>query len=104
MDLAWRGKMEASEPPEPRPRASRSLLARPRTPPERGASPAGARLDPSGSASPVHSQAQEMSYPQRVLPLLAPHLPLPIPAPEFVGIPDEGYPYPFAGYELIPGT
>jgi aminoglycoside phosphotransferase (APT) family kinase protein len=22
----------------------------------------------------------------------------------FVGIPDEGYPYPFAGYELIPGT
>jgi aminoglycoside phosphotransferase (APT) family kinase protein len=40
----------------------------------------------------------------RVLPLLAPHLPLPIPAPEFVGIPDEGYPYPFAGYELIPGT
>ena len=69
MDLAWRGKMEASEPPEPRPRASRSLLARPRTPPERGASPAGARLDPSGSASPVHSQAQEMSYPQPPGPL-----------------------------------
>src|SRR2546427_3736152 len=64
MDLAWRGKIEASEAPEPRPGASTSRLARPRTPPERGASTAGARLDPSGSASPVHSQAQEMSYPQ----------------------------------------
>jgi aminoglycoside phosphotransferase (APT) family kinase protein len=40
----------------------------------------------------------------RVLPLLAPHLPLPIPAPAFAGTPDAGYPYPFAGYELIPGT
>jgi aminoglycoside phosphotransferase (APT) family kinase protein len=40
----------------------------------------------------------------RVLPLLAPHLPLPIPAPAFAGTPDAGYPYPFAGYVLIPGT
>jgi aminoglycoside phosphotransferase (APT) family kinase protein len=40
----------------------------------------------------------------RVLPLLAPHLPLPIPAPAFVGTPEAGYPYPFAGYALIPGT
>jgi aminoglycoside phosphotransferase (APT) family kinase protein len=39
----------------------------------------------------------------RVLPLLAPHLPVPIPVPVFVGIPADGYPYPFAGYEMIPG-
>lgn len=40
----------------------------------------------------------------RVLPLLAPHLPVPIPVPTFAGTPDAGYPYPFAGYPLIPGT
>jgi aminoglycoside phosphotransferase (APT) family kinase protein len=40
----------------------------------------------------------------RILPLLAPHLPLPIPAPVFIGKPDAEYPYPFAGYERIPGT
>jgi aminoglycoside phosphotransferase (APT) family kinase protein len=39
----------------------------------------------------------------RVLPLLAPHLPLPIPTPLFQGAPAGGYPYPFAGYRLIPG-
>lgn len=38
-----------------------------------------------------------------VLPHLAPLLPLPIPVPEFVGRPDEGYPWPFAGARLIPG-
>jgi aminoglycoside phosphotransferase (APT) family kinase protein len=40
----------------------------------------------------------------RVLPLLAPHLPLPIPVPTFAGAPDSGYPYPFAGCPYIPGT
>jgi aminoglycoside phosphotransferase (APT) family kinase protein len=40
----------------------------------------------------------------RVLPLLAPRLPLPIPVAALVGTPDEGYPYPFAGYPLLPGT
>src|SRR5438034_383014 len=40
----------------------------------------------------------------RVLPLLAPRLPLPIPAPAFVGTPDESYPYPFSGCPLLPGT
>jgi len=39
----------------------------------------------------------------QVLPVLAPHLPFPIPAPEHIGIPSEDYPYPFAGYALIPG-
>jgi aminoglycoside phosphotransferase (APT) family kinase protein len=39
----------------------------------------------------------------RILPMLAPHLPLPVPAPTFVGEPADGYPYPFAGYPWIPG-
>jgi len=39
----------------------------------------------------------------RVLPYLAPFLALPITAPTFCGAPDEAYPYPFAGYPLIPG-
>lgn len=40
----------------------------------------------------------------RVLPRLAPHLPLPIPVPEYLGQPEGEYPYPFAGYRLVPGT
>jgi aminoglycoside phosphotransferase (APT) family kinase protein len=40
----------------------------------------------------------------RVLPLLAPRLPMPIPALAFVGTPEEDYPHPFAGYPLLPGT
>jgi hypothetical protein len=64
MGVAWRGEIEAAEPARRRSRASKSLLARPQSPPERGAAAAGARLAPSGSASSVHSQAQEMSYPQ----------------------------------------
>jgi aminoglycoside phosphotransferase (APT) family kinase protein len=40
----------------------------------------------------------------RILPLLAPHLPLPIPIPTWIGAPAEGYPYPFAGYPHLPGT
>lgn len=39
----------------------------------------------------------------RVLPMLAPHLPQPIPLPQFVGSPSGNYPYPFAGYPLIRG-
>lgn len=39
----------------------------------------------------------------RVLPLLAPHLPLPIPVPEWVGEPTEEYPWRFAGYRRLPG-
>jgi aminoglycoside phosphotransferase (APT) family kinase protein len=38
------------------------------------------------------------------LPRLAPLLPLPIPRPEWIGAPAEGYPYPFAGYRLLAGT
>jgi aminoglycoside phosphotransferase (APT) family kinase protein len=38
-----------------------------------------------------------------VLPALAPHLPLPIPAPCFVGRPADGYPWPFFGARFLPG-
>jgi aminoglycoside phosphotransferase (APT) family kinase protein len=40
----------------------------------------------------------------RILPYLAPHLPLPIPAPAYLGHPDEAYPYPFAGYPFVTGS
>lgn len=39
----------------------------------------------------------------RILPLLAPHLPLPIPVPELIGRPTATYPYVFAGYPFLPG-
>src|SRR5207244_1479421 len=39
----------------------------------------------------------------RILPLLAPRLPLPIPVPLFVGRPEERFSWPFAGYRLLPG-
>jgi len=38
------------------------------------------------------------------LPMLAPLLPYAIPVPTHVGKPDEGYPYPFAGYEILYGA
>jgi len=39
----------------------------------------------------------------RVLPRLAPHLPLPIPVPEWAGEATERFPWPFAGYRMLPG-
>jgi aminoglycoside phosphotransferase (APT) family kinase protein len=39
----------------------------------------------------------------QLLPRLAPVLPLPIPAPVFVGRPADGYPWPFFGAMLLPG-
>jgi aminoglycoside phosphotransferase (APT) family kinase protein len=39
-----------------------------------------------------------------LLPRLAPLLPLPIPVPVFFGRPGDGYPWPFFGAALIPGT
>ena len=38
----------------------------------------------------------------RVLPEIAPRLPLPVPVPHFAGVSGEGFPWPFAGYELLP--
>lgn len=40
----------------------------------------------------------------RALPNLAHSVHLPIPVPEHIGDPHGDYPYPFAGYRLIPGT
>jgi aminoglycoside phosphotransferase (APT) family kinase protein len=39
----------------------------------------------------------------RALPVIAPHLPLPIPVPLYAGQPDTDCPYPFAGYAMLPG-
>jgi aminoglycoside phosphotransferase (APT) family kinase protein len=39
----------------------------------------------------------------RILPLLAPHLPVPIPAPRFIGPPTSAYPYTFIGYPYLHG-
>jgi aminoglycoside phosphotransferase (APT) family kinase protein len=39
----------------------------------------------------------------RVLPVLARHLPLPVPVPIYVGRPEGDYPWPFHGYERIAG-
>ena len=39
----------------------------------------------------------------RVLPKLAPHLPCPIPRPEWFGRPADGYPWPFLGYRRLAG-
>jgi aminoglycoside phosphotransferase (APT) family kinase protein len=39
----------------------------------------------------------------RLMPALAPRLPLPVPVPVFVGRSTDTYPWPFAGYPLIPG-
>jgi aminoglycoside phosphotransferase (APT) family kinase protein len=38
-----------------------------------------------------------------VLPLLAPHLPLPVPVPTLQGQPGPRYAYPFAGYQMLSG-
>jgi aminoglycoside phosphotransferase (APT) family kinase protein len=39
----------------------------------------------------------------RLLPALAPRLPLPVPVPIFVGRPSAGYPWPFHGYARLAG-
>lgn len=40
----------------------------------------------------------------QILPLVAPHLTTPVPRPQFVGTPNEQYPWLFAAYERLKGT
>lgn len=40
---------------------------------------------------------------QNVLPAIAPRLPLPVPVPTMAGQPDDHFPWPFAGYRMLPG-
>jgi aminoglycoside phosphotransferase (APT) family kinase protein len=40
----------------------------------------------------------------RLLPRLAPHLPLAVPVPVWQGRPEASFPYPFGGYEELPGV
>jgi aminoglycoside phosphotransferase (APT) family kinase protein len=47
--------------------------------------------------------AQQVAKEQRWLPVLAPHLPLPIPAPVARGEPDSGFPYPWSVYRWLEG-
>ena len=48
--------------------------------------------------------ALQVEKEHRWLPVLAPRLPLPIPAPVARGVPDLGYPYPWSVYRWIEGT
>lgn len=41
---------------------------------------------------------------ERILPLIAQQVPLPVPFPQFIGKPDLRYPWTFAGYERLRGT
>ena len=47
--------------------------------------------------------AKQVEKEQRWLPALAPHLPLPIPAPVARGEPDGGYPFPWSVYRWLEG-
>jgi aminoglycoside phosphotransferase (APT) family kinase protein len=47
--------------------------------------------------------AQQVAKEQRWLPVLAPRLPLPIPAPMARGEPDSGFPYPWSVYRWLEG-
>lgn len=48
--------------------------------------------------------AELMATELRVLPAIAPDLPLPIPVPRFTGVASDEYRWPFGGYEILPGT
>jgi aminoglycoside phosphotransferase (APT) family kinase protein len=44
-----------------------------------------------------------MAHEIRVMPLLAPHIHLPIAHPRFIGYPTDQFPHPFAGYDYLQG-
>lgn len=39
----------------------------------------------------------------RILPVITPRMPIPVPNPEYQGIPEDDYPWPFSGYKALPG-
>lgn len=39
----------------------------------------------------------------RLLPRIAPHLPVAVPVPEWIGAPSAAFPWPFVGYRVLPG-
>ncbi|MGM1063020.1 aminoglycoside phosphotransferase family protein [Saccharothrix sp. Mg75] len=47
--------------------------------------------------------ALQVAKEQRWLPVLAPHLPLPVPTPVAQGVPGHGYPYPWSVYRWLDG-
>lgn len=47
---------------------------------------------------------EDVSKDHHWLPWLAPRLPLPVPAPLALGVPGEGYPFPWAVYRWLPGV
>jgi aminoglycoside phosphotransferase (APT) family kinase protein len=51
----------------------------------------------------AESYVPQVEKEHRWLPLLAPHLPLPIPVPLAKGVPAEGYPFPWSVYRWIRG-
>lgn len=48
--------------------------------------------------------AELLAVENAVLPSLARRLPLPVPDPVHVGVPEGDYPFPFAGYAILPGA
>lgn len=45
-----------------------------------------------------------LAHETAVLPRLAGRLPLPVPFPELIGVPSDGFPWPFWGARLVPGV
>ncbi|HWA90174.1 MAG TPA: aminoglycoside phosphotransferase family protein [Rhizomicrobium sp.] len=52
----------------------------------------------------IDSAAKLIAKECRVLPMLAPHLPVAVPLPLGLGAPAEGYPYPWSVYRWLEGT
>jgi aminoglycoside phosphotransferase (APT) family kinase protein len=50
-----------------------------------------------------HFAVQFLGAETRLMPVLSPRLPLPVPRPMFVGHLTDAYPWPFAGYQMLPG-
>lgn len=51
----------------------------------------------------IHGAAEQVGYEATWLPRLAPYLPIAVPEPVAIGLPDDDYPYPWAVHRWIPG-